>query len=106
MEYSLLITITPSTQMASWPRPNPAPNSTAVGSVSSVRWLGWLPGLFQVLEMTVAISALNPIATITNASSDQIVDRTDRIFVHSAVSSPAVIARSTGRTQRCPRSAP
>src|ERR1700728_2881923 len=71
VEYSLLITITPSTQMASWPRPNPAPNSTAVGSVSSVTWLGWLPALFQVLAMTAAISALNPIATITNASSDQ-----------------------------------
>ncbi len=40
VEYSLLITITPSTHMASWPSPNPAPNSTAVGSVSSVTWLG------------------------------------------------------------------
>src|ERR1700761_7543809 len=44
VEYSLLITITPSTQMASWPRPNPAPKISAVGFVMSVRWLGWLPG--------------------------------------------------------------
>ena len=92
--------------MASWPRPNPAPNITAVGSVSSVTWFGWLPGLFQVSEMTVAISALKPIATTTNASSDQRVDRTERIFVHSAVSSPAVMACPPCRTQRCPRSAP
>jgi len=35
VEYSLLITITPSTQMASWPRPSPAPKMTAVGSVRS-----------------------------------------------------------------------
>src|ERR1700722_12808219 len=86
VEYSLLITITPSTQMASWPRPNPAPNSTAVGSSSSLTWLGWLPGLFQVLLMTIMISALKPIATIMNASSDQSLERTERILVHSALS--------------------
>jgi len=102
--------------MASWPRPNPAPNSTAVGSSSSRTWLGWLPGLFQVLLMTMMISALKPIATIMNASRDQSVDRTERIFVHSALSSPKVMTRSIrrrgpgrarpGRTQRCPRSSP
>src|ERR1700733_15832467 len=81
--YSLLMTITPSTQMASWPRPRPAPKITAVGSASNLAWLGWLPGEFQVFEMTIAISAENPMATTTKAASDQTVDRTDRIFVHS-----------------------
>ena len=40
VEYSLLITITPSTQRASWPRPSPAPKMTAVGSDRSRAWLG------------------------------------------------------------------
>src|SRR5580700_550641 len=76
VEYSLLITITPSTQMASWPRPNPAPKISAVGSVTSVTWFGWLPGAFHCRDTTLAISVLNPIARNTNAKSDQRVERT------------------------------
>src|SRR6516165_10002795 len=107
VEYSLLITITPSTQIASWPMPNPAPKITDVGSVSSVACSGWRPGLSQLLEMTLATSVLKPIATTTNASSDQRVDLTERIFVHSEVTKPAVLMTGASRrTRRCSRSAP
>ena len=106
VEYSLLITITPSTQMASWPRPNPAPNSTAVGSVEQPDVVGVVARAVPGVGDDDAISALKPMATTMNASSDHSVDLTERIFVHSAASSPGVIAASTRRTRRCQRSAP
>ena len=40
--YSLVITITPSTQMASWPRPSPAPKITAVGSAEEPGVVGMI----------------------------------------------------------------
>src|SRR5579862_4427717 len=104
VEYSLLITITPRTQRASWPRPNPAPKISAVGLVTSVTWLGWLPGAFHWRDTTLATSVLKPIATATNAKRDQRVERTERIFVHSAVSRPAVTASPPCRTRHCRRS--
>src|ERR1700677_3498963 len=104
--YSLLMTSTPSTQIANWPRPRPAPKRTEVGLDSSLAWPEWLPGLFHVLLMTAAIRVLKPIATITKAAIDQIVDWTERIFVHSARSRPMLMPSPACRTRRYPRSVP
>src|ERR1700750_2360766 len=57
---------------------------TAVGSDTSRAWSPPLPGEFQVCEMTAATRVEKPMLTITKASRDHTVDRTDRILVHSA----------------------
>src|ERR1700761_1212887 len=59
---------------------------TEVGSDRSWAWSPLLPDVFQVWEMTVATRVEKPMVTITKASRDHTVDRTDRILVHSASS--------------------
>src|ERR1700760_4967436 len=59
---------------------------TAVGSDTSRAWSASLPEVFKVWEMTAATRTKKPMLTITKASRDHTVDRTDRILVHSASS--------------------
>jgi hypothetical protein len=48
--------------------------------------------VFQVLFSTSARIRLKPITTTTNATRDHTVERTVRIFVHSARSSPGQVS--------------
>src|SRR6185437_14177322 len=51
-----------------------------------------LPPLFQVVTTSAVMPAVSPTVSTTNRISVQTVERTDRILVHSALSSPANLA--------------
>src|ERR1022692_201457 len=83
VEYSLEITSTPSTQMVSCPNSSPEPRIWLTGSAAT--WARWLaPDLSHPSTVSQVNRPVNPSVTITSRVSDQTVDRTDRIFVHSA----------------------
>src|SRR4051794_37914152 len=86
VEYSLAMTMTPRTQIVSWLNWKPAPRmKLTVSSTTdcrsdasvSVHWAAVSP----------VISVVKPIVRTNSNTNAQIVDRTERIFVHSDVMS-------------------
>jgi hypothetical protein len=85
VEYSLVITSTPSTQMVSCPNSSPEPRIVLTGSATI--WACWLGSdLSHCSTVSQVNSAVNPSVSTMSKPSDQTVDRTDRILVHSASS--------------------
>ena len=84
VEYSVVITSTPSTQMVSWPSPMPAPRMKPIGLAATVAFRSAACGPVQLATVSPVNSAVKPTVRTTNSSRVQTVDRTERIFVHSA----------------------
>jgi hypothetical protein len=78
--YSLVITSTPSTPIATWDRCRP-PRLSPIGFVTSACWLAD-SALGKTMPRTAAVTTLN---TATAASAHQ-VERTVRSLCHSEVS--------------------
>src|SRR5580698_8838667 len=80
VEYSVEMTSTPSTQMASWPKLTPAARMTPAGSTVSV---ARRPGgsVFHEWLKTSVSAKVSPMVTTTKATRHHTVERTDRIFV-------------------------
>src|SRR5258708_7503760 len=98
--YSLENTMTPRTLAAGSPTKKPGPKISPVGADSAYASAGCGPGWPQLWCRTTAKSVLKPMATTTNAARDHTVERTERILVHSAASSPVhgtLAARPPGR---------
>ena len=89
LEYSLVMTSTPSTPMASCPRPIPVPRMKPTGSDRALASRAAARGPYQFDSVSQAISAVKPTHTTTKMTSVQTVERTERILVHSARSRPA-----------------
>ena len=83
VEYSVEISSAPSTAIASWPRPVPAPRMKFTGSATIVASRVAARGPFQLATVSQVNSAVKPTVTTTKTISVQIVERTERIFVHS-----------------------
>ncbi len=83
VEYSVAISSTPSTAIASWPRPVPAPSMKLTGSAMIVALRCAARGPVQLSTVSQVNSAVKPMVTTTKTMSVQIVERTERIFVHS-----------------------
>src|SRR6266567_2874347 len=75
-EYSLEMIRTPSTQMASCPKPSPVPRMVATGSATvCARCSG--RACDQLAAISHEISPVKPRVTTTKTTSDQMVERTD-----------------------------
>jgi hypothetical protein len=86
VEYSVLITSTPSTHSVSWPRPRPEPRMKPTGSVRTRASRGPACGPFQLAAVSQVNSEVRPMVTTMKTITVQTVERTDRIFVHSEAS--------------------
>ena len=89
VEYSPVITRTPSTAIASWETLTPA------SAMSSGFRFARSPELIepQCEEVTAAKSAGSPIVSRTATNSDQRVERSERSFVHSERTTRAWVTR-------------
>ena len=106
--YSLEITSTPRTQIASWPSPNPAPNPCGPGRVgSAIDCCRWASSTWSHWETVSArISPVNPTEITTSRISAATLERTERNLVHSARTIPAESRRvDTFETSSCSRAA-
>src|SRR6202167_3221702 len=83
-EYWLVMTSTPGTQMASCPSPTPVPRMKPTGSEMTLMSRDAARGPYQCDSVSQAISAGSPTHTTQKITSVQTVERTERIFVHSA----------------------
>src|SRR6266536_1082999 len=98
--YSLAITRTPRTQIASWLSWKPEPRIVLTGSAMSWRcWLG--SALLHCDTVSQVSSAVKPRVSTTSSPSEATVERTERIFVHSDSSSrpagPGVVLDAVAR---------
>ncbi len=96
VEYSLVITRMPSTQIVSWPSPIPAPRMKPTGSVVIATSPPPDPRLPQLATTSAVRPAVSPTVSTTNKIRVQSVERTDLILVHSASISPPNAARRLG----------
>jgi hypothetical protein len=85
VEYSEVITRTPSTQIVSWPRNSPEPRMKPTGSIRTRASRSAALGPFQLATVSHVNSAVRPREIATNRVRVQTVERTERIFVHSAL---------------------
>src|SRR5580704_17245113 len=81
VEYSVVITSTPSTQSVSWPRPSPAPRMKPTGSVATDTSRDAACGPLQSDAVSDVNSVVKPRVITTKMISVQNVDRTERILV-------------------------
>ena len=72
------------TQMASCPSPIPVPRMKPTGSAMALASRAAALGPYQCDSVSQVISAVRPMHTTTKMTSVQTVERTERIFVHSA----------------------
>ena len=70
--------------MASCPSPTPVPRMKPTGSAMALTSREAAFGPYQCVSVSQAISAVKPMHTTTKMISVQTVERTERIFVHSA----------------------
>ena len=82
VEYSLVMTSTPRTQMVSWPNSSPDPRIVLTGS-ALICARDAAPLLSHCRMVSQVNRPVKPKVTTTSRTSDQTVERTDRIFVHS-----------------------
>ena len=84
VEYSVVMSRAPSTQIVSWPSPIPAPRMKPTGFLITLASRAAACGPVQLDTVRKVNSSVNPTVRTTNSSSVQIVERTERILVHSA----------------------